>query len=39
LGIIAGSAHLEYKKAWDIVENIGHMKVIEMVRKERENIS
>ncbi|MDD4625295.1 MAG: hypothetical protein PHC82_03170 [Candidatus Pacebacteria bacterium] len=33
---VAKSSHPQYKKAWDIVEKIGHMKVVTMIRKERE---
>lgn len=36
LKIMAGSPRPEYKKAWKIVEEIGHTEVIKMIREERE---
>lgn len=35
---INASSLPQYKKAWNIVEKIGHMKVIETIREEREKI-
>ena len=35
---ITDSSYPQYKKAWDMVEKIGHMEIIKMVRKEREKI-